>query len=69
MRPIPADCHWVKHFDDILISEKKKLGANVMKRVAAGALLPTPWLFKSAKRPDDRADYCLEVDEFKISIF
>ena len=28
-----------------------------MKRVAAGAHLPTPWLFEPAKRPDDRADY------------
>ena len=26
-----------------------------MKRVA----LPTPWLLEPAKRPDDRADYCL----------
>ena len=33
--------------------EKRKLGANAMKRVAAGAHLP-------AKRPDDRADYCLD---------
>ena len=24
-----------------------------MKRVAAGAHLPTPWLFEPAKRPDD----------------
>ena len=32
-----------------------------MKRVAAGALLPTPWLFEPAKRPDDRADYCLDI--------
>ena len=39
---------------------KRKLGANAMKRVAAGAHLPTPWLFESAKRPDDRADYCLD---------
>ena len=30
-----------------------------MKRVAAGAHLPTPWLFEPAKRPDDRADYYL----------
>ena len=35
------------------------LGANAMKRVAAGAHLQTPWLFKLAKRPDDRADYWL----------
>ena len=39
---------------------KEKLGANAMKRVAAGAHLPTPWLFESAKRPDDKADYCLD---------
>ena len=31
-----------------------------MKRVAAGAHLPTPWFFESAKRPHDRADYCLD---------
>ena len=30
-----------------------------MKRVDAGAHLPTPWLFQPAKRSDDRADYCL----------
>ena len=30
-----------------------------MKRGAAGAHLPTPWLIEPAKRPDDRADYCL----------
>ena len=30
-----------------------------MKRVAAGAHLQTPWLFEPAKRPDDKADYCL----------
>ena len=27
-----------------------------MKRVAAGAHLPTPWLFEPAKHPDDRAE-------------
>ena len=31
-----------------------------MKRVAAGAHLPTPGRFEPAKRPDDRADYCLD---------
>ena len=31
-----------------------------MKRVVAGAHLTTPWLFEPAKRPDDRADYCLD---------
>ena len=36
-----------------------KLEANAMKRGAAGAHLPTPWLFEPAKCPDDRADYYL----------
>ena len=31
-----------------------------MKRVAAGAHLPTPRLFEPAKKADDRADYCLD---------
>ena len=39
---------------------KGKLGAHAMKRVAAGVHLPTPRLFELAKRPDDRADYCLD---------
>ena len=39
---------------------KVKLGAHAIKRVAAGAHLQTPWLFELAKRPDDRADYCLD---------
>ena len=39
---------------------KGKLGANAMKRVAAGAHLPTTWHFVPAKRPDDTADYCLD---------
>ena len=38
---------------------KENLGANAVKRVAAAAHLPTPWLFEPAKRADDRADYCL----------
>ena len=51
-----------------------KLGPNAMKRVAAGAHLPTPWLFQPAKRPDDRADHsllkmrynqCLFMDRYK----
>ena len=42
------------------IQKKRKLGANAMKRVAAGAHLPTPWLFEPAKSSDDRADYCLD---------
>ena len=33
------------------------MDAYAMKRVAAGAHLPTPWFFEPAKRPDDRADY------------
>ena len=37
----------------------EKFGAYAMERVAAGAHLPTPWLFEPAKRPDDRADYCV----------
>ena len=41
-------------------SEEGKFGANAMKRVAAGAHLPTRWFFEPAKRPDDRADYCLD---------
>ena len=40
-----------------IAGKKEKLGTNAMKRVAAGAHLPTPWLFEPAKRPDDRADY------------
>ena len=38
--------------------KKGKLGANAIKRVAAGAHLPTPWLFEPGKCPDDRDDYC-----------
>ena len=40
-----AEEHWWK---------EGKLGANAMKLVAAGAHLPTPWLFEPAKCPDDR---------------
>ena len=43
-----------------LISRNEKLGTHIIKRVAAGAHLPTPWLFEPTKRPDDRADYCLD---------
>ena len=50
----------------VFILGNRKLGANAIKRVAAGAHLPTPRLFGSAKLPDDRADYCfvfvLEAD-------
>ena len=37
-----------------------KFGAHVIKRIAAGVHLPTPWIFEPAKRADDRADYCLD---------
>ena len=30
--------------------KRRKLGANAMKRVAAGTHLPTHWLFEPAKR-------------------
>ena len=43
-----------------------------MKRVAAGAHLPTPWLFETAKHPDDRADYCLDstfLPQWKHEVF
>ena len=43
-----------------MVLRQRKLGTNAMKRVAAGAHLPTPWLFEPAKRQDDRTDYCLE---------
>ena len=39
---------------------KWKLGANAIKRVAAGTHLSTPWLFEPAKRPHDRAVYYLD---------
>ena len=39
--------------------EGKKSWEHTMKRVAAGAHLPAPWLFEPAKHPDDTADYCL----------
>ena len=42
------------------VKEKGKLGANAMKRVAAGALPPAAWIFEPAKRSYDRADYCLD---------
>ena len=45
--PKDGDTDWYKR-------RKGKLGARLhaMKRVAAGAHLPTPWLFEPAKRPD-----------------
>ena len=45
-----------RHAFDSGLKKKGKLGANAMKRAAAGAHLPTPWLFEPAKRQDDRAD-------------
>ena len=36
-----------------------------MKRVAAGAHLPTTWVFEPAKRPDDRADYSLRRVDYE----
>ena len=42
------------------VGRKGKLGVYVMECVAAGAHLPTPWLFEAAKHRDDRADYCLD---------
>ena len=39
---------------------KVKLESHAMKRVAAGAHLPTPCLFEPAKCPGDRADYRLD---------
>ena len=41
-----------------------KLGVYAMKRVAAGARLPTTWLFEPTKCLDDRADYCLDCSLF-----
>ena len=46
--------------DSHLGKEEGKLGAQATKRVAAGAHLPTPWLFEPVKRPDDRAEFCLD---------
>ena len=47
--------------DWVVEKSKGKLGAYAMKRVAAGAHLPISWLFEPAKRPDNRADYCLDM--------
>ena len=38
---------------------KGKLGAYAVKRVAAGAHLPIPWLSEPAKCPDDKAEFRL----------
>ena len=37
-----------------------KPSQQMTQRVAAGAHLPTPWLFEPAERPDVKADYCLD---------
>ena len=42
----------------VATEKEEKLG-HKLKRVAAGAHLLAFWLFKLAKTPDDRADYCL----------
>ena len=45
-----------------------KVGGYVMKRVAAGAHLPTPWLFEAAKTSRQcRADYYVDGNK-KIRI-
>ena len=44
------------------------LSAYAMNRVAAGAHLPSPWLFEPAKRPDDRTDYCLDNSRLLLKI-
>ena len=43
----------------VALQKEGALGAYAIKRVAAGAHLPISWLFEPTKRPDDRADYCL----------
>ena len=47
-------------------NKKEKLEAHAIKRVAAGAHLPTPRLSEPAKRPDDRTDYCLDCSVFPV---
>ena len=42
----------------------REVGAYAIKRVAAGAHLPTLWLFEPAKCPDDKADYYLDCSFF-----
>ena len=54
-----------------MVKKKGKLVAYAIKRVAAGAHLPTPWFLSrrnvqtieptTAWAPDDRADYCLDT--------
>ena len=55
--------HSYLEYDSVMAPEnvrKVKLGADAMKRIAAGAHPPTPWLFEPAKRPDNRANNCLD---------
>ena len=47
------------YFQRMLLGGNEQVGGTVLKRVAAGAHIPPPWLFEPAKRPDDRADFCL----------
>ena len=60
-------CGWAKNGDLEQVCNKERSviqegesGVYAFKRVAAGAHLPTPWIYEPAKRPDDRADYCLD---------
>ena len=56
-----ATTSFVCHLSTLTRQAKKgKMGAYTMNRVAAGAHLPTAWFFVPAKRPDNRADYCLD---------
>ena len=50
-------CRLCETTHQVLKAKTGKLEPYAMKRVAAGAHLPTPWLFEPAKRPDDTADY------------
>ena len=51
---------WIHRYWKPTVTARDKLGAHAMKRVAAGAHLPTTWFFEPGKRPDNRADYCLD---------
>ena len=56
---ISALLYYVVNAEMVYSSEDEgNLEAHTMKGVASGAHLPTPWSSESAKRPDDRADYC-----------
>ena len=47
--------------------KKRKVGANAMKRVAAGAHLPTSWLFEPAKRPIEPTTAWTAVSSLSVS--